>query len=114
MLTFDELATVNAARAARWHGEKEHWNVVDWSNAMAGEAGEVCNAVKKLRRIECGVKQMKGPQTREEAINAIAMEIGDTLCYLDLLAQHLGLRLEDCIRDTFNRVSVRENLPERL
>lgn len=40
--------------------------------------------------------------------------IGDTVVYLDLLAQRLGLRLEDCVRDTFNRISEREGFPERI
>lgn len=45
---------------------------------------------------------------------SVATEIGDTVVYLDLLAQRLGLSLEKCIRDTFNRVSEREGFPERL
>src|SRR5262245_58799368 len=114
-MQYKHVAIINQARPRQWHkGSLEAWIVADWSNAMAGEAGEVCNAVKKLRRIETGVQQVVGPQTREEAIAKIATEIGDTYLYLDLLAQHLEINIEDAIRDTFNRVSEREGFPHRL
>lgn len=114
-LTFEKVREINIARCNRWHaGGIEEWSVVDWSNAMAGEAGEVCNAVKKYRRVEGNMVQSKGPQTLEEATAAIATEIGDTFLYLQLLAARLGLRMEDCVVDTFNRVSEREGFPERL
>ena len=114
-MDFNHVSEVNKDRALIWHkGGLEDWGVADWSNAMAGEAGEVCNAVKKLRRIECGVQQAKGPLTREDAIAEIAQEIGDTYLYLDLLAQRLGINIEDAIIETFNRVSEREGFPQRL
>jgi NTP pyrophosphatase (non-canonical NTP hydrolase) len=81
---------------------------------MAGEAGEVCNAVKKLRRLETRVQQLSGPADRAEALTKIAIEIGDTFLYLDLLAQHLNINLAEAVRDTFNRVSIREGVPDRI
>lgn len=116
-LTFKEVSRANGDRSHVWHGRGDPgsaWGVVDWSNAMAGEAGEVCNAVKKLRRIETSLVQKAGPQSREEAIEKIASEIGDTFLYLDLLAQHLGIDIGKAICDTFNRVSVREGFPDRI
>lgn len=114
-MNFKDVSEVNKDRALEWHkGGLEEWGVADWSNAMAGEAGEVCNAVKKLRRIETGTQQANGPRTREEAVAEIAKEIGDTYLYLDLLAQRLGINIEDAIRDTFNRVSEREGFSHRL
>ena len=114
-MNFREVSFVNKARALEWHkGGLEEWSVADWSTAMAGEAGEVCNAVKKLRRIETNTQQANGPRTREEAVTEIAKEIGDTFLYLDLLAQRLGINIEDAIRDTFNRVSEREGFSHRL
>lgn len=114
--TFEEVRAINVARCIRWHGPAgvHDWSVVDWSNAMAGEAGEVCNAVKKYRRVENNMVQKEGPQDLDAARDKIAMEIGDTFLYLQLLAEHLGLRIEDCIVNTFNRVSEREGFPERL
>jgi NTP pyrophosphatase (non-canonical NTP hydrolase) len=114
-LAFEAVSATNLSRSLQWHkGGLEEWSVSDWACAMAGEAGEVCNAVKKLNRIKKEVQQAVGPQSREEAIAAIAKEIGDTFLYLDLLAQRLGISTEQAIRDTFNRVSVREGFPHRL
>jgi len=114
-LTFNHVSQISLQRAMLWHPRGlNEWSEADWSNAMAGEAGEVCNAVKKLRRIQCGLAQSKGPKTEAEAKAEIAKEIGDTYIYLDLLTARLGLRIEDCIRDTFNRVSEREGFPQRL
>lgn len=114
-LTFQKVSSVSLERALIWHkGGLEEWSSADWSNAMAGEAGEVCNAVKKMRRIECGIQQAKGPRTLDEAIAEIAKEIGDTYLYLDLLAQRLGINMESAVRQTFNRVSEREGFPQRL
>lgn len=116
-LTFAHFRAVNHERALLWHkGGLEEWSVADWAVATAGECGEICDAVKKLRRIECSVesKNTRQPENAVDAILDIAKEIGDTAVYLDLLAQRLGLNLEDCIRNTFNRISEREGMPQRL
>jgi NTP pyrophosphatase (non-canonical NTP hydrolase) len=125
-LTFAQLAQVNIKRCRKWH-DPEEWSAQMWGLAMTGEAGEfataivalltvgaagqVANALKKLRRHDDGISQITD---REVLLRNVAMEIGDTAVYLDLLAQRLGLKFEDCIRDTFNRVSEREGFPERL
>ncbi len=95
------------------------WSVADWSNALAGEVGEICNAVKKLRRVEDGIANLNvesGRQldTREAAVAKVAEELADTFIYLDLLAQHLGIDLPDAIVQKFNIVSERYGFPERL
>lgn len=116
-LTLAQISATNLDRAMTWHkGGIEEWSVADWGCAMGGEAGECLDAIKKLRRVEESVpsNNRKQPEGREAAIKAIAQEIGDTFLYLDLLAARLGLKIEDCIVETFNRVSVRENLPQRL
>jgi NTP pyrophosphatase (non-canonical NTP hydrolase) len=116
-LTFAKVSQTNLERAREWHkGGLEEWSVSDWGVAMAGEAGEVCDAIKKLRRIECQVasENISQPVDRMAAIKAIEQEIGDTFIYLDLLAQRLGINIEDAIRNTFNRVSEREGFSYRL
>lgn len=114
-LTFRALAAINRARCERWHPgfPDDGWTISDWSNAAAGEMGETCNVVKKLRRLDFAIDQAAG-DTRADLRAKLATEIGDTLLYLDLLAQHAGLELETCVRDTFNRVSTREGFPERI
>lgn len=112
-LTFRQLAEVNITRCRRWH-DPNSWGPEMWGCAAAGEMGETCNALKKLYRYDHGIQQNANTSDREELVKKVAMEIGDTVVYLDLLAQRLGLKLEDCVRDTFNRISVREGFPERL
>lgn len=106
---------INRARCERWHPgfPNDGWTGADWSNAMAGEAGETCNVVKKLRRDDFG-KQSALANSRDEMIAKLATEIGDTFLYLDLLAQFYGLDLAQCVVETFNRVSIREGFPERI
>lgn len=113
-MTFAEISKVNLERALLWHpGGLEEWSVSDWSNAMAGEAGEVCNAVKKLRRWECQIQDSRSIPPEELKLK-IAREIGDTYLYLNLLSLRLGIDIEQAIIDTFNRVSIQEGFPQRL
>jgi NTP pyrophosphatase (non-canonical NTP hydrolase) len=117
--SFAEFTAVNLERAKRWHGADgvmdPSWSISDWSNAAAGEMGEVCNEVKKLKRIDTGMQQHGNvPASRDAAIERIGKEIGDTAIYLNLLAARVGLTLQECIRAAFNGVSVREGFPERL
>lgn len=119
-LSFKHLAATNLTRAQRWHkvGGLLEWNAAEWSNAMAGEAGEACNATKKLRRIECKMQQADGdtpaPKTLEEAAQKVLKEVGDTVIYGDLLCQRVGGTLEDAVRLAFNSVSDREGFPEKI
>ncbi len=118
-LTFWALRSVNATRCKRWHptGSLE-WSVSDWAVAMAGEAGEVCNAVKKLNRIRDGLANINDPgrslTETGQAVAAIGDEIADTLIYLDLLALRLGIDLATVTRAKFNATSERYGFPERL
>lgn len=132
MLTFNELKEANASRATRWHKNGiTEWSPSDWSCAVAGEMGEVCEAlalvvvtagkvgrlcdvVKKFNRVAGGIASKNNPKDLQDAIQKVATEIGDTVVYLDLLAQRMGIDLAQSVRDTFNRVSIRENMPERL
>lgn len=136
-LTFADLSDVNGRRCARWHpgfpDGRDGWTGGDWANAMQGECGEVANVVqalilanavavktgavgnivKKLRRIETGMQQAAG-DTWDDLLAQLRTEIGDTVVYLDLLAQFFGQDIGRCVVDTFNRVSEREGFPERL
>lgn len=114
-LLFRAVSAINRARCERWHPgfPDDGWLGSDWSNAAAGELGEACNVVKKLRREDAGIVQAAGDK-RDELLAKLATEIGDTFLYLDLLAQFYGLDMAACVVDTFNRVSTREGFPERL
>lgn len=112
----ESLRVANAERCKRWHGEAGimSWEGSMWACASGGEMGEALNVVKKIRRAEDNIQSKAVADTIPELVQKLGLEIGDTIVYLDLLAQRYGLRLENCIRDTFNRVSIREGFPETL
>ena len=109
-----ELSKVNRARCDRWHADGAPWISSDWSNALAGEVGELCNQVKKYRRHETGAKQAYNTPDVETITANIADEIADVFLYLDLVAYYFGMDLETCIIPKFNRVSAAQGFPERL
>lgn len=56
---------------------------------LSGEAAEVANKVKKILRGDYD----NDPEKAEEALNAITMELGDTLWYIAVLASELDADL---------------------
>lgn len=115
-LTLRQISDVNKSRASHWHPgfpDDDTWTGSDWSNAMAGEAGEACNVVKKLRRAECGLVGKLDPPP-DELVAKLAHEIADVYLYLDLLAQKYGIDLQEAIVEKFNMVSELQDFPERL
>lgn len=113
--TFSSISTINRKRARRWHARGlEDWTVLEWAGAMAGEAGEACNAAKKVRRLELRLRQKKGPTDMASAVAKLAEEIADTYIYLDLLCARVGIDFRQAIIDKFNRTSEQEGFPERL
>lgn len=118
-LTFRGVSEINLARCNRWHpGGVNDWSPERWATAMMGEAGEICNALKKLFRVEDGLANINEPgreiQSREEAIRKIGEEIADTFLYLDLFATRLGIDLPTEVVNKFNSVSTKYGFPERL
>ena len=78
------------------------WSLTDWATAMAGEAGEACNLVKKDRRGEV------------IEFTDIADEVADMVIYGLLLCERLDERLSDAIVRKFNEVSDRVGSPRKL
>lgn len=102
------IRMINRERSAQWHGEGDDvipWTGADWSNAMQSEAGEAGNVVKKLRRLETGVRDGKQTKSKEDYLVELADEIADTFLYLDLLADYYGIDMMEAIRNKFNRTS---------
>lgn len=109
-----ELREANTQRAAEWYGDLlQHYGPLDWSNALAGEAGEVANAVKKIRRLEIGVSHADQPEYGE-LIEKVGRELADVLIYADLLAGELGIDLWEALKAKFNEISEKNNLTVRL
>lgn len=101
-LSFADLRIANVARCeSAWHPVAE-WRPTDWACALAGEAGELCNWIKKELR--------DGVSRKDE----IAKELADVVTYADLLAARYGIDLGAAVRDKFNEVSQRVLSPIRL
>ena len=97
-LTFNVLREANRRRQQEWPGN-EKADVAFSAIEVAGEAGEVSEAVKKFLRAERGIKGSTA--TKED----IAAEMGDLLVSLDLLADRLGIDLGEAVRRKFNATS---------
>lgn len=118
-LTFRTVANINSWRSKVWHPSGKEWSLLEWAGAMCGEAGEAANVAKKIRRIEMGLntpKTIRASTTDRETLvrTQLAPEIGDTYIYLDLLAAKAGLKIEDCIRLSFNAKSEELGFPQRI
>jgi NTP pyrophosphatase (non-canonical NTP hydrolase) len=116
MMELSEISKINRARCERWHAGGEEWTAADWGVALGGEAGELLNVIKKVRRHETGVVNDLTYNTPPlpEVLAAVKDEIADVFLYLDLVANHFDLELEECIFPKFNRVSKAQGFPERL
>jgi len=107
-LTFKQFADINLLRCEQgFNHPLSAWSLSDWGVAMAGEAGEVCDVIKKLNRIRDGFEVANMGKSKEDLENQLCDEIGDVLAYLDLLAQKHGTSLEECVVNKFNKVSDR-------
>lgn len=104
MLTFRELRRANIERCEgpAFKHRVFDWSPTDWACALAGEVGEACNLIKKLRRGE------------PVPIPSIAAELADVQAYLDLLAARLGIDLGAATIDKFNAVSDRRGSTVKL
>jgi len=94
-LSFEELRRKNVLRCEDVFHPLNDWSATDWACAMAGECGEVCNKVKKLRRGEM--------ITRKD----IGEELADVIIYADLLAARMGIELGEEVVAKFNKVSAK-------
>ena len=82
MMNFNECQKL--ARSTAVYPE-EH-KVVYPALGLCGEAGEVADKIKKT---------IRGDSTLEQATGSIGDELGDVLWYLAILADDLGVPLED-------------------
>lgn len=85
-MTFAEYQRA-AARTAVYPGRGEG-NWIYPALGLAGEAGEVCEKIKKCLRDE-------GGHMTDARRAAVAAEIGDVLWYVAMLCAELGLNLDE-------------------
>lgn len=70
---------------------------------LGGEAAEVSNKVKKIIRGDYD----DDPQKAEDALSSIAMELGDVLWYVAVLARELGTPLDTVAASNLDKLAAR-------
>ena len=105
-LTFNTLRDANVERIknSKYAKCENEWTTAHWVQALVGEVGELANILKKIDR---GDYDECVPAVREQNILAIANELADIQCYLDILAFKLNVDLGQAAMDKFNEVSER-------
>lgn len=106
-MNFQDLREANIQRQDEWPGA-ENADLAFRALEVAGEAGEVAEAVKKYLRAQRGIRGS------EMGAGQIGDEIADCIIALDLLAHDLGLNLGPLVRRKFNRTSEKYGLATRI
>jgi NTP pyrophosphatase (non-canonical NTP hydrolase) len=106
-MNFKELRATNVQRCVSHTGFNhalDGWSVGEWGCAAAGEMGEACNIAKKILRVRDSITGNK--QTEMELRKKLALELADTVLYIDLWAASQGIDLEEAVKQAFNSKSV--------
>ena len=80
----------------------EEWSPAEWGNALAGEVGELCNLLKKIRRGD-NVDMM-----------SVGDEASDVLAYLDLATASVGLSLAQATVRKWDFISLQRGYEKLL
>ncbi len=107
VLTFAHLRRANAARQLEWDAGGK-LDLAYRGNEFAGEAGEVCNVIKKLERERLGIRGSR------DTVEHLAEELADAVMTADLIANHVGIDLAAAIVAKFNATSEANGIPVRL
>lgn len=94
-----QLKNANKQRQPQFEKKNGKWDLPTYGNALAGETGELCNVLKKIRR---GDFTLEAANEKE----LIADEAADVVIYLDQLCQLAGIDLQTAIVNKFNKKSV--------
>lgn len=104
-LDFDELRAANVPRCESVFSKVNDWDIQAWALAVAGEAGEVAGAAKKLLRGDTHIWE-KGERKPLTDLT-LGLELADIVIYADLLAARMGMDLGELVRQKFNETSRR-------
>lgn len=121
-LSLRQIIEQSATRAARWHADSDPWSILEWAGAMAGEAGEACNAAKKLKRLLSQMKNLDKRKLFSPAVaqsvpiykQEVAKEVADTILYGICVANALEIDLIPVLVYVFNEKSIEYDFPERI
>lgn len=98
MLTFEDLHQANLARQAEWNPH-DVLSLEYMGCALAGEAGEACNVIKKISRER---HRLLGTTSSPEKL---LEELADTVIYAEIIATMVGRDLGNAVRRKFNATS---------
>ena len=90
-----------AAKTAVYPGRGEG-NWIYPALGLAGEAGEICEKIKKCIRDD-------GGQMSDERRTLLAKELGDVLWYVATLASELGLSMDDIASGNLAKLAARKS-----
>lgn len=99
-MTFREYQA-GAATTAVYPGRGEG-NWIYPALGLAGEAGEICEKIKKCIRDDGGAMS-------EERRALLAKELGDVLWYVATMSTELGLNLDDIAAGNLAKLAARKN-----
>lgn len=75
-------------------------SMLEWANAMMGEAGEASNKIHKYNEIIKG----RRPGRAHSLISSIADEIADTVIYLDLVMRASGIEWQRALESVYEQI----------
>ncbi len=87
------------AKSFVFHELSKKDRIILWTLGITGESGEVADHLKKALRGDCSIEDKK-----EDLIK----EIGDVMWYGALLADELGVSLEEVAKININKLSSRK------
>lgn len=112
--TFAMLRHANVERSSQWHLGNEGFDAMFFAVATGGECGEALNVQKKLRRQELNAAGPTNIKPSRATLNDLADEMADTVIYMDLWAEKVGVDLWEAIVHKFNKKSDEMGFSVRL
>ncbi len=100
-MTFDEYQKQALTTAYTSEQNKGLMEKTIWAMGIAGEAGEVVEKWKKV------VAYNDGKMTEEEVAD-FGKELGDVIWYIALMADSLGLSLDDIMQNNVDKLKSRK------
>jgi NTP pyrophosphatase (non-canonical NTP hydrolase) len=107
-LTFQQLRDASELRGKLWTKGAVKPGLAFAVIELAGEVGELANAMKKMMRFEHGLAG--GVQGMQPLID----ELADVVICADLVAQKLRVDLGQVVREKFNQTSRKHGFPIEL
>lgn len=106
-MSFDVLRAANRRRQDEWPGNDKA-DLAFRGLEIAGEAGELSEAIKKFLRAERGIKGSTA------SLEDIADEMGDVIIAIDLAANELDIDLGVAVARKFTKTSDKHGMTTRL